>query len=152
MKVCPKCKRTWPDTGRFCPMDGTALVPQVDEEAPTVDLSPKDAPQSKVAQPQASVKPAPKKAPDASPRPEPRPGPGPASGATGSASKKKREFSETKWFMLGDVIEEKDLDPEIVPTDKLREQYRPTTELPPEVRKKFSLSYGQEADKDEKKK
>lgn len=25
MKFCPKCQRTWPDSGRFCPMDGASL-------------------------------------------------------------------------------------------------------------------------------
>lgn len=32
MKLCPKCGKKWPDTGKFCPMDGTPLVAEQDEE------------------------------------------------------------------------------------------------------------------------
>ncbi|MBM4398579.1 MAG: hypothetical protein FJ087_23200 [Deltaproteobacteria bacterium] len=147
MKQCPKCKRTWPDTGKFCPMDGSHLEPVVEEEPQTVKLDPAEAPVSKVA----AAKPAPKVEPVAA-KPAPKPAePAPAAAAApagGKPAKKPRTFSETKWFMVGEAIEEKDLDPEMVSQKELQKQYRATTELPADVRKKFSLTYGQEEKKD----
>lgn len=47
MKVCPKCGKKWPQTGKFCPMDGTPLVAEVEEEPdvrPTRILGPDELP------------------------------------------------------------------------------------------------------------
>ena len=40
MKICPKCQRTWPAQGRFCPMDGSPLqdvkAMVTDDDLPTI--------------------------------------------------------------------------------------------------------------------
>ena len=53
----------------------------------------------------------------------------------------KKRFSETKWFMIGDHIKDEELTPEDIPTEDLEEVYKKTSELPPEIRKKYSLEY-----------
>lgn len=35
MKECPKCHSQWPDHGKFCPKDGTTLIPVKKEEPPS---------------------------------------------------------------------------------------------------------------------
>lgn len=159
MKSCPKCKRSWPDTGKFCPMDGTPLVAAVEEEPATVRLPADDAPASKVApakspgktagapRPAAATHAEPVQAKPQAPEPEPRraePRKAEPAREAPKPPQKKRAFSETRWFMVGEAIEEKDLDPDTIPPEELQRQYRPTSELPPEVRRKFSLTYGQE--------
>ena len=34
MKTCPSCGKEWPDSARFCPIDGTAML---EPQAPVVD-------------------------------------------------------------------------------------------------------------------
>lgn len=151
MKTCSKCKRTWPDNVKFCPMDGTPLTMVVEEqEQPTVKASVPD----QVARPEppkkveAKSETAAKREPS---KPEPPPKRTEESKTEQKKSKSSRQFSETKWFMIGDVIQEQDLDPELVTEKELQKQYKPTRELPPEVRKKYSLNY-QSEEKEGKKK
>ena len=68
---------------------------------------------------------------------EPRPGP---------AGKR---FSETKWFMVGDHIKDEGISPEDLPPEDLDEVYKKTSEIPKEIRKKYSLEYSEEEDKKE---
>jgi hypothetical protein len=150
MKVCPKCKRTWPDKGKFCPMDGTALVaespPQAGADKDTLELPPGKAGKAEakaVKEPRwaqaAAGKPASKAdAGEVATKPMPEPAPGAAPEKKGGKSKR---FSETKWFMMGDQIQEDDLGPENLRVEELQEKYRKTAELPPEVRRKYSLNY-----------
>jgi hypothetical protein len=113
-------------------MDGAGLITVEDEEPETV--------RTEAAEPAPARKVAAEK--KAAPKPEPKPEP--------KKSKTPRQFSETKWFMVGEAIQDKDLDPELVSDKDLQKQYKPTKELPPEVRKKFSLNYGSD-EKDRKK-
>ncbi len=140
MKTCPKCKRTWPDAGKFCPMDGASLV----AEEPITVVEP------------VAAEPAPRKPTRAAAKAAPETGPKPAVEAKPAAEPKKgkgaRAFSETKWFMVGEAIKDEDLDPELVANKELQKQYKATQELPPEVRKKFSLTYGSEEKGSDKKK
>ena len=55
--------------------------------------------------------------------------------------RQEKKFSETKWFMIGDHIKEEDVTPEDIPEEDLDEIYKKTGEIPPELRKKYSLSY-----------
>lgn len=57
---------------------------------------------------------------------------------------RKKWFSETKWFMAGDKIKDEDVTPEDIPIDDLDKIYRKTSELPPDIRKKYSLSFDDE--------
>ena len=40
------------------------------------------------------------------------------------------------------AIKDEEVGPDEVPVDQLQKAYKPTTELPAEVRKKYSLTYG----------
>jgi hypothetical protein len=62
-------------------------------------------------------------------------------------SQKIGEFSETKWFMAGELIKEEEVTPEDLLVDDLQKVYKRTQELPEEVRKKYSLKAGQKVDK-----
>ena len=62
-------------------------------------------------------------------------------------SQKIGEFSETKWFMAGELIKEEEVTPEDLLVDDLQKVYKRTQELPEDVRKKYSLKAGQKADK-----
>jgi hypothetical protein len=65
----------------------------------------------------------------------------PAAAKPAAAPKtKKGEFSETKWFMAGDMVKEDEIGPEAYPVDQLEPRYRKTHELPADVRHKFSLT------------
>jgi len=66
---------------------------------------------------------------------------------TPEAKPRKGEFSETKWFMAGELVKEDEIGPEAFPVQQLEPRYRKTKELPAEVRKKFSLSKDKEAKK-----
>lgn len=154
MKVCPHCGRTWPDTGRFCPMDGTGLVPQ--PEATSTAERPGS------ATPPAAAVPAPTRkgtrgtrAVRAGAAEKPTEAVPPAAPvAEGPAPRKSRSrgaFSETKWFMVGELEVPKDeIEPEILAPKDLEPRYKKTRELPPEVRRRFSLERDGDASKDPK--
>lgn len=83
MKVCPKCGKTWPETGKFCPMDGTPLVAEVEEDEPgarptrilSADELPTITSEERPAKPPApAARPVP---PPATPVPEAKPAPRP---------------------------------------------------------------------------
>ncbi len=63
--------------------------------------------------------------------------------------RQEKKFSETKWFMIGDHIKEEDVTPEDIPEDDLQEVYKKTAEIPPELRKKYSLSYKEKGPDDQ---
>ena len=155
MKTCPKCKRTWPDSGKFCPMDGESLVEMVIDEPVTVieavppESAPRKPPRSAA---KVAVEPVSRPAVEAKPAPEPKPAPESRPAVEPKKGKAPRAFSETKWFMVGEAIKEQDLDPELVANKELQKQYKATQELPAEVRKKFSLSYGTDEKGSDKKK
>jgi len=48
--------------------------------------------------------------------------------------------------MVGDAIKDEELGPDEVPVEQLQKAYKPTTELPDDVRKKYSLTYGTKDD------
>lgn len=131
MKHCPKCKREWPDTGKFCPMDGTPLEDlEEDEEQEDLSTQVMDEDEEKA-----------EAAGDA-------PAPAPVEAAEGDVP-----FSETKWFMAGETVKDKEVEAEDRPLDDLQDVYKKTRQLPPDVRKKFSLKYGtKDDDKDSGKK
>jgi hypothetical protein len=173
VKQCPKCKREWPDTGRFCPLDGAPLALVVAEEQPTKPMPPvettkpapvehrnltgkppvpeaptaihKDPPRP-VVTPVPAARETPRPAVKEAPKPAVKPAPAPAAAEPAKPAKKGRSFSETKWFMIGEQIKNDEVGPEDVPVESLQQTYRPTQELPPEVRKKFSLTYGTQED------
>jgi len=62
-------------------------------------------------------------------------------------SQKIGEFSETKWFMAGELIKEEEVTPEDLLVEDLQKVYKRTQELPEEVRRKYSLKAGQKVDK-----
>ncbi|MBM4387560.1 MAG: hypothetical protein FJ088_07455 [Deltaproteobacteria bacterium] len=135
MKTCPKCSTTWPDDASFCPMHGMKLI-EVKEQK-----SEKSKPEIKAAQVQAKAKPEKSRVDlrtaskaDAVPK---------AKKAAGS-----QWFSETKWFQVGDKIKEEEVTPEDIPLDDLDKIYKKTSELPEDVRKKYSLSYKDKEKKD----
>lgn len=119
MKQCPKCGRKWPDTGKFCPFDGSALEeqqkpqaaePSMRTSATVVMEAPKgiDILQSKAA------------------------------GAKPKA--KAKGFSETQWFMKGitpEDLEELDVDSDL---EAAGEKYKKDENLATGVREKFSLA------------
>jgi len=165
MKICPKCRRTWPSDGRFCPMDGTALQDvreaPADTAKPTVVIPTAPAtPIAKATRAVAALKevPSPKpaveaKAVPAAPPVEAKPATRatqgmkarrtqaqPAVKAPAEPKPKKGEFSETKWFMAGELVKDDEIGPEAFPVQQLEPRYRKTKELPDDVRKKFSLS------------
>jgi len=127
MKYCPSCKKTWPDAAKFCPVDGSMLeaeAPKARAEAPTVtDARRSSDNATTIVAPPVS-----------------------ASAPSAPAKKKGRAFSETKWFMVGDAIKDEELGPDEVPVEQLQKAYKPTTELPDDVRKKYSLTYGTKDD------
>jgi len=64
---------------------------------------------------------------------------------------KKKNFSETKWFMVGDHIKDEDVTPEDLTDDDLNKVYKKTGKIPDELRKKYSLNYDKAPDaKDDK--
>ena len=67
--------------------------------------------------------------------------------STASGDSGKKRFSETKWFMIGDHIKEEEVTPEDILPEDLDEVYKKTGELPPEIRKKYSLEYSENNDK-----
>lgn len=157
---CPKCKRTWPDKGRFCPMDGTPLVaesPVLDSEVETP--KPAQSPVVAKSRPVEPVKTAPKPAEpprrvEAKPTPAKAPEPRPAQEKSGPkrVNQPKKApapdaFSETKWFMKGELVKDDDLGPEVFTAKQLEDQYHKTTDLPEEIRKKYSLRFNQDKDK-----
>jgi hypothetical protein len=119
MKQCPKCGRKWPDTGKFCPFDGSALEeqqkpkaaePAIRTSATVVMEAPKDIEALK-----AKID-----------------GPQPAG--------KKQSFSETQWFMKGitpEDLEELDVDSDL---EAAGEKYKKDENLETGVREKFSLA------------
>lgn len=154
MKVCPRCGRTWPDTGRFCPMDGTGLVAQAEaapqpapREEPAVAPPAPPVPTRKGTRGTRAVRAAASEKPTQTVPPT-----GPVT--EGAASRKGRSrggFSETKWFMAGELEVPKDeIGPEILAPTDLEPRYKKTRELPPEVRRRFSLEREEEASKDSK--
>ena len=165
MKVCPKCKRTWPDAGRFCPMDGTGLVAapaqapsKVDDLAKTVALPPEPSrdqgPKSDRVKKESGLKrvpvgpsgPAPARSPAAAPSKPAGQKAAPVQPAGVKKAKGPRPFSETKWFMVGEAIKDEEVEPQDVPVEDLQKIYRKTSELPDDVRKKFSLTFGTSED------
>jgi len=58
-----------------------------------------------------------------------------------SADPGKKNFSPTKWFMVGDHIKDEDLTPEDLTDDDLEKVYKKTGKIPDELRKKYSLNY-----------
>lgn len=154
MKVCPKCGKKWPETGKFCPMDGTPLVSEVEDEEPdsrpTRVLGPNELPADAAGEPPA--KPAPPAAEPASappvtaPRPPPRRTPPPAEDAGPADPDRPGAFSETKWFMVGEHIKDEEIEASDLPVEDLQAIYKRTGVLPEEVRKKYSLRYGTDED------
>jgi len=162
MKICPKCQRTWPSGGRFCPMDGSPLEevkarPSDSGKATVVLPTAPATPVAKATKSVPAVKvapvPAPKPAVDAKAPAEARPAvratqgmkarktvATPAVKVPAEPRPKKGEFSETKWFMAGDLVKDDEIGPEIFPAQQLEPRYRKTKELPADVRKKFSLA------------
>ena len=144
-------------------MDGAALEPVVEaSEASTTRVPPVEAKTKaidvrKVADQRSGPRPAVKPEPKAEPKPEPKVEPKVEPKKPVEAKKKTpKQFSETKWFMVGAEFKEDDVPSDEVPVDDLRKAYKPTRELPAEVRRKFSLNYGSKDDdagagKDEKK-
>jgi hypothetical protein len=65
----------------------------------------------------------------------------------GHGKKTSRQFSETKWFMAGESLKDEELTPEDIPIEDLDAIYRKTGEIPPELRKKFSLTYKDKKEK-----
>lgn len=135
MKHCPKCNREWPDTGKFCPMDGTPLedVEEAKEEATSTQLLDQD----ELNAAQAPAEPA-----GAGTEPERTTGEEAATEQGGDS----QNFSETKWFMAGDNIKDEEVEAADKPVDDLQDIYKKTRDLPPDVRKKFSLQYGNSED------
>lgn len=119
MKQCPKCGRKWPDTGKFCPFDGTSLQeqPQPQAAAPGAqgggDASGADAIRTSktVVIESAADLDALRKA-----------------GAGISKPKKKKakkpDFSETQWFMKGITPEDlEDIDADTADLDEATKRY-----------------------------
>jgi len=156
MKVCPRCGRTWPDSGRFCPMDGAGLVPQAEAApppgppeapaAPAAGAAPGTAPRKGTRGTRAVRAAAPEKPTQAVP-----PAGEAAEGSAPRKGKPRGAFSETKWFMAGELEVPKDeIGPEILAPKDLEPRYKKTRELPPEVRRRFSLERDGEESKDPK--
>lgn len=155
MKVCPKCGKKWPETGKFCPMDGTPLVAEVTDDEPdsrpTRALGPEELPADVVKEPPARATPpvaepaAPP--PEAQTRPRPRGSPPPAEEAGPPEPDRPGTFSETKWFMVGEHIKDEEIEASDLPVEDLQEIYKRTGSLPEEVRKKYSLRYGTDEDR-----
>jgi len=57
-------------------------------------------------------------------------------------SQKIGEFSETKWFMAGDLIKDEEITPEDLPVEDLQKVYERREKLPEDVREKYSLRRG----------
>lgn len=169
MKVCPKCGKQWPKTGKFCPMDGTPLVVEGDDfdSRPTRLLGPDEVPRgisAAFAPPPANVEPvsaesrgeasistpaAPPPAtvePVSTPTKSPDQAPGPPEDRPTAEPKSTGTFSETKWFMVGEHIKDEEIEASDLPLEDLQEIYKRTGVLPEEVRKKYSLRYGTEED------
>jgi hypothetical protein len=119
MKLCPKCGRKWPDTGKFCPFDGASL--EEEKRAEPTDIRTSATVVMEVPKDLAALK--------------------KSTGASASEpASKKKQFSETQWFMKS--IKPEDLE-EITSHDDgdiATEQYVKKEEIKTEVRKKFSLS------------
>jgi hypothetical protein len=138
-------------------MDGSPLedvrAAAADPAKPTKSVpavSPK-APAANPVQPAAAVKV--EKLPQAKPPAEPKPATRATQGMKARKTQataavkvpaeprpKKGEFSETKWFMAGELVKEDEIGPEAYPVQQLEPRYRKTRELPPEVRRKYSLT------------
>lgn len=155
MKVCPKCGKKWPETGKFCPMDGTPLVSEVEDDEPdsrpTRVLGPEELPVDAAREPPARpippvAEPAPPPPATAS-RPRPCRTPPPAEDAGPAEPDRPGAFSETKWFMVGDHIKDEEIEASDLPVEDLQEIYKRTGALPEEVRKKYSLRYGTDEDR-----
>jgi hypothetical protein len=119
MKECPKCKRKWPDTGKFCPFDGTPLA-EHQKPAEPESLQSSKTQMIEVPADIAALK--------------------GKLGTAEAAKKPKKGFSETQWFMK--ALNPEDLE-EVNPDSDLEsatKKYEKTTEVATEVRKKFSLS------------
>lgn len=122
MKLCPKCGRKWPDTGKFCPFDGASL--QEEKRAETADIRTSATVMLEVPKDLGDLMKL--KGPSAPPAPEP--------------ASKKKQFSETQWFMKSIKPEELEEITTQDDTDVATEQYVKKEELKTEVRKKFSLA------------
>ena len=161
MKICPKCQRSWPSGGRFCPMDGSPLeevkAPSADSGKATIILPTAPAtPVAKATRSSPAVKVAPAPAAPAAPVTRATQGmkarktaavpavKAPAAKAPVEPMPKKGEFSETKWFMAGELVKDDEIGPEAFPVQQLEPRYRKTKELPADVRKKFSLAKDEE--------
>jgi len=119
MKLCPKCGRKWPDTGKFCPFDGASLEEEKRAEPTDIRTS------------ATMVMEVPKDLGDLKKK---------LSSAPAEPAKPKKAFSETQWFMKS--IKPEDLE-EITSrddTDIATEQYVKKEEIKTEVRQKFSLA------------
>ena len=58
------------------------------------------------------------------------------------------KFSETKWFMVGEHLDEiDDVSTEDLPPEDLNKVYKKENELPKEIRKKYSLEFTDKEDK-----
>ncbi len=168
MKVCPKCGKKWPATGKFCPMDGTPLVAEAEEsdtrptrilradEIPTAaaPLSEAGPSRAELARPApaepstapAATKPETPKHPAAAPV-GPKESPEPEEDMSPTEPDRPGTFSETKWFMIGDHIKDEEIEASDLPVEDLQEIYKRTGVLPEEVRKKYSLRYGTDEDR-----
>lgn len=157
MKICPKCKKQWPDTGKFCPMDGTPLVQEGDDEIeqrPTVLLRPEEV----AGRAEEGLKGGGVEALEGGGREKEgevlgaqgREGAGSGGGGDfgGEEGAEVDEgmdqppgFSETKWFMIGDHLKDEEIEASDLPVEDLQEIYRRTGKLPDEVRRRYSLRY-----------
>lgn len=135
MKTCPKCNKSFPDKGKFCPFDGTPLVSTSDDQGVS-DKPP--SPAQATTNPQ-DIKPHHQETPDTVKTTSEK--------VTGQKPKKAKRFRETKWFMMGDQMKDEDIEIEDLPMEELQKKYMVTSELPPEIRKKYSLEYKEEGDK-----
>ncbi len=155
MKVCPKCGKKWPEVGKFCPMDGTPLVSEVEDDDPdshpTRVLGPEELPADAAGKPPAGPTPPvarPVPEPPVAPTPPPpHRSPTPAEDAGPAEPGRPGSFSETKWFMVGEHIKDEEIEASDLPVEDLQEIYKRTGVLPEEVRKKYSLRYGTDEDR-----
>jgi len=117
MKQCPKCGRKWPDTGKFCPFDGTSLEEEKRPEPESIRTSatvimeaPKDieALKSKLSK--------------------------------ADEAKKKKQFSETQWYMKGITPEDHEELTADGDVEAATEKYEKKEDLDTGVRKQFSLA------------
>jgi len=119
MKLCPKCGRKWPDSGKFCPFDGASLQEEKRAETAVADIRTSATVVMEVPKDLADLKKA---------------------SAPQEPASKKKQFSETQWFMKSIKPEELEEITSHDDGDLATEQYVKKEELKTEVRKKFSLA------------